>query len=753
MFIPSEPDQNNQFYNVFSENNESPQFLPKLSNSSQKSENKPKSPEKHVFAKETAEFRLNKYVFNQNKIVKNAGLSLDVFFDGFSKVDELTNSIDNCHFEKKQQENNGIAEINENNENAENSKNFKKNEKIDKNEKNGKNTKNTKNDKTEKHVNNQKNDENNEEKNNLKEISHTNTENAENKTFSIDDEILLDISSFSFAKQKEMHNLGKNSDFSNLITIELTDSKANLTKSEDVSIISVKTPILIEDEEKRREKPNTSTISNINTITKRVNNDTIRKNAKMLNFSLEHQKQQTTDALNTSLNTSGEIEYFPKKKVHKKFYAINEKNSLISEIDQRMLENTSEIKEMKEVKRTLKESKEKKPISLYNPSVNNASNHVIELDDDDNDDCKDSKKDDIFKEIEIFNEKILEGQNVYNQSVFEENIIVSNNNDINNKVADKNEYIRVSIDNIKADKVDSDNKDIKHDKDTVNNMQEETKTNPIICENKKKNEIDELNNLPSLTDPFINIFETIKTIKDQQKKLNFKRKLADLREDFTPNNNTEANLSQNNQNICSLEPEKIQHPSESDLNLINLNPLRKKKKNSINIDNINKNLNLCVYCESLLKPIQTFSRLCDNCLKNIQTIKDNFCVSLSDDPDKFEYLEKKGKLGPRYQAVIPDKVPDSERRKAIQEQKENLKISNFNNIKMNSGDNPIENSKFSELCIVVKKMFSEKKMEINLTTEKLCFILRFFNNNVEECIKYLSNDKEAWFQFMNHLKT
>ena len=46
---------------------------------------------------------------------------------------------------------------------------------------------------------------------------------------------------------------------------------------------------------------------------------------------------------------------------------------------------------------------------------------------------------------------------------------------------------------------------------------------------------------------------------------------------------------------------------------------------------------------------------------------------------------------------------------------------------MNSGDNPIENSKFSELCIVVKKMFSEKKMEINLTTEKLCFILRFFN--------------------------
>ena len=52
------------------------------------------------------ELSLKKYVYNQDKIVKNSALSLDVFFDGF---EEIADSIEKCHFPIEKVENGGVA--------------------------------------------------------------------------------------------------------------------------------------------------------------------------------------------------------------------------------------------------------------------------------------------------------------------------------------------------------------------------------------------------------------------------------------------------------------------------------------------------------------------------------------------------------------------------------------------------------------------------------------------------------------------
>ena len=136
-------------------------------------------------------------------------------------------------------------------------------------------------------------------------------------------------------------------------------------------------------------------------------------------------------------------------------------------------------------------------------------------------------------------------------------------------------------------------------------------------------------------------------------------------------------------------------------------------------------------------------RLCEKCLKNLEKIKGNLEVSLNDEPDKFEYLEKKQKIGSRYQASIPSLL-----KKMQKKDEENSKEKKHGFIKVNSGENSVKDLQFQTLVCEVQRIFG-----ILVTTEKLCYVLTFFNNNVEECMKHLRNDKEAWLQFMNNLKS
>lgn len=209
----------------------------------------------------------------------------------------------------------------------------------------------------------------------------------------------------------------------------------------------------------------------------------------------------------------------------------------------------------------------------------------------------------------------------------------------------------------------------------------------------------------------INIFSTINDIKSWQKNQTGKRKFEEFREEKNLNKNMDV---------------------ESDMILNKKKSCKKLKEFEFNE---------CIYCLNEIKTKSNYFRLCHNCLDNIDSLKDNFTISLQDQPDKFEYLEKKQKIGKRYQANIPEIIENTKN-------KNNLcsKFQENRMLQINAGQPFLEDKNFKEFTLKFNQIFG-----VNIPFIKIRYILMLFNNNVEVCLTQINNDKDSWYRFIKDI--
>ena len=579
----------------------------------------------------------------------------------------------------------------------------------------------------------------------IKEKEVPKPENEEKPT--VDDEIISDISNFSFPKPVE--NFIKENAINNNTEEDKNEKKyyeeekifANQTTSnneekEDVMIIANKIPILIEDEEKRPENTKFSA-------------------AKF--FKPVFPQPEKNDALVTK-----------QAKFNKKIFALNDPNSLLSEIDQRMFENEYELKELK--KESNKSERILLPFLLKNKDIIDLSGKSEKGERE-----KPDHRTEIQEAIDGFHDSFIVGIESFeeNKQVFDEieDSLCLNPESFSNSI--KQRDFKKSLKKIETNDliIDSTFEPViilSPNQQSLANSKQDSPINSSFKEKKLASiaviDLEPLGNkvsrqeisskLPendpniqqktfkvnSLEEPpqeqeKINIFSTIKEIKDQQKRLNYKRKLAEIREES--NNPVESKTP----NIwCPDQDSSGENERQS---------LQKRKKISQPISP----WSICVYCENELDDINNIhlTRLCEKCLKNIEKLKKYMEVSLLDEPDHFEYIEKKPKVGPRHQAKIPniEVKPIEDQNKKVDLGKKELKNKKYKTgfIKLNSADKQIDSKTFQNLISEIRKMFGSK-----ITIDKICYVLNFFNYNAEECMKHLRTGHDVWFSFLNDLK-
>lgn len=575
-------------------------------------------------------------------------------------------------------------------------------------------------------------------------------ENEEKPT--VDDEIISDISNFSFPKPVENfikenainnNNIEEDKDEKKYYEEEKTiipNQKNFNPEEEEVMIIANKLPIIIEDEEKRPE--------NIKFSTARF--------FKPISF-----KPEKNDALVTK-----------EAKFHKKIFTLNDPNSLLSEIDQRMFENEYELKELK--KENNKSERTMLPFLLKNKDIIDLSGKSEKGDLEKADNRTEIQQaidgfDSFFGGLENYGENRqafdeIEDNLCLNPESFSNSIKKSDLKESLKKI-ETNELIidstfepvivlspnKQSLANSKQDSPVNSSKHFKQkqlapmasiaviDLELVGKNISNQEISPNLPENDPKllQKIEKVDGLaePAQAQEKINIFSTIKEIKDQQKRLNYKRKLAEIREE--PNNLIESKTTN------------IWCPDQDSSGENELLSLQKRKKISQPISP----WSICVYCENELDDINNIhlTRLCEKCLKNIEKLKKYMEVSLLDEPDHFEYIEKKPKVGPRHQAKIPNLEVKPIEEKNKKEDLGKKELQNKKNktgfLKLNTADNQIDSKTFQSLTSEIRKMFGSK-----ITIDKICYVLNFFNYNAEECMNHLKTGHDVWFSFLNNLK-
>lgn len=342
-----------------------------------------------------------------------------------------------------------------------------------------------------------------------------------------------------------------------------------------------------------------------------------------------------------------------------KFPGFLQKDSLISGIELRMRENMQEIKELK---RKLKENSQK---TLRN------SENFIDLD-------EFEKKQEIFAEIDEFNEELLQNKEIYKKNGF-----------FAEKVAEFHAPEEQKLG--KSEEV------VENTKETQRNLVFSPIMQAIIEENEA-----------------ITLKSTINAVKTQQKQLSFKRKYSETR-DLAEKDCETAGSCEN------LRKKTLQNPQIQE--------------------------NFCVNCfENSLNFKGNYYRLCERCFEELPVISQNFQIKLRDEPDKFEYFEKKQKIGERFQA----KIPEIQRKSQKVGDFSTFSLRNPALIKVNS-PKPQGNEEKNE----VFESFAEKAqkcLEMKVSVEKLAYLLTLFDYNYEECLKQIENNRKAFANFVNYFK-
>ena len=161
-------------------------------------------------------------------------------------------------------------------------------------------------------------------------------------------------------------------------------------------------------------------------------------------------------------------------------------------------------------------------------------------------------------------------------------------------------------------------------------------------------------------------------------------------------------------------------------------------------DQSNLDFTHCIYClKGSVSQANIWMRLCQNCLFNLDSINGALELGIMDNSDIYYVIENKRRIGPSYQAKIPEmKANDQEK-----DQKKENKNRGF--IKLNYDGNKISNDQLKIVFEEFQKIFGE---HLKLTVEKVCYILTIFHYDVDDCFNHLRNNGIAWHNFIKFLK-